>query len=88
MEFTPGAVARLTDQRTQGDLSRVGGRGGGGGAEIGAVGRLPQRILLVGFLSSTQNRHHLASWNAPEQEGGGGSGVNAASYADGGMGQS
>lgn len=40
------------------------------------------------LVSIEQIRHHLASWNAPEPGGGEPSGVNAASYADGGMGQS
>lgn len=56
---SPGwALVRLTNQRRAGDISRVGGQGGGGGgAEISGVECLLQRILLLGFLSQFSGVH-------------------------------
>lgn len=46
-----------TSSPGEGDISIVGGQGGGGGEEISGVECLLQRMLLVGFLSQFSGVH-------------------------------
>lgn len=77
---------RHTNQQQKGDISKVGGRGGGG-AENSKVECLLQRILLVGFLSQLSGVHWAEQTPSGQLECSWvGGGVIVASYTEGGMG--
>lgn len=67
--WSPGwLLVRLANQHRECDIMRVGGQGGGGGAEISGVECLLQRILLVGILSQFSGVHRAEQTSSGQLE--------------------